>query len=135
MYTSIQLNIRRGKMKKRWVLLAAAAVTCTTAVWAQSRSVTVTVSGSTATASPSPYKMAAGQASINVILGTRGYRITSIVFSSGSGLFQCIIAADGGSAQCAIGQKEPGGEAQYTVNLTGNSGPVASDPAIFIQSE
>ena len=120
-------------MKFRWVLggLFWVALSATAQSGGQ---ISVTVADGVATVSPQSYQFAPGQASVTVALGTRGYTITGVAFAEGSGLFNCSPARNG-TYTCAVGQREPGGRATYTVRLSGNGSLVTSDPGIFIQSE
>jgi len=71
---------------------------------------------------------------VTVAVGTRGYTITGIQFSSGSGLFNCAPAA-AGTWSCTVGQRDPGGRATYTVSLSGSGTVIESQPGIFIQED
>jgi hypothetical protein len=120
-------------MQIRWILGSLCLIAACAAPAQSEKKISVTVAGGVVTLDPQSYQFAKGQTAVTVALGTRGYTISSIQFSSGSGLFNCA-AASGGTWSCAVGQKEPGGRATYTVTVT-NGTPVTSDPGVFIQDE
>lgn len=121
-------------MQIRWVLGSLCLIVACAAPAQSEKKISVTVADGVVTVDPSSYQFAKGQASVTVALGTRGYTISSIRFSSGSGLFNCA-AASGGTWSCAVGQKEPGERATYTVTVTGSGTPIDSPPAVLIQND
>jgi hypothetical protein len=122
-------------MKIRWVLGLLCVAAAFTAPAQSSKQISVTVAGSTVTVAPSSYTFAKGQSAVTVALGTRGYTITAIQFSSGSGLFNCTPGSGNTTWSCAVGQRDPGASATYTVTVTGDGAPLDSPPAILTQSE
>jgi hypothetical protein len=120
-------------MNIRWVV-ACLGLALAFGVPAQTRQISVTVADGVATVSPQSYQFAKGQAAVTVALGTRGYTITGITFSSGSGLFNCA-PSTGGNWSCAVGQRDPGGRATYTVTVNNGGTPIDSEPSVFIQSD
>lgn len=122
-------------MLNRWVLGSLCLIAACAAPAQSGPQIGVTVNGSTVTVSPSSYTFAKGQASVNVALGTRGYTITNIQFSSGSGLFNCTPQTGNTTWTCAIGTRDPGKSATYTVTVTGSGTPIDSQPSILVQAD
>lgn len=121
-------------MFNRWVLGSLCLLAACAAPAQDGPQIGVTVAGGTVTVSPSSYTFAKGQASVNVVLGTRGYTITNIQFTSGSGLFSCTAQSGNTTWTCAIGTKDPGKSANYTVTVS-NGTPITSPSNILTQSE
>jgi len=89
---------------------------------------------------PSTYAMGPGQASLTISLATRGYSISGITFSTGGDLFSCTVQGGGNVMLCAVGRREPGARAEYTLTLSsdgsgGSGAKITSTASIFIQSE
>lgn len=122
-------------MKIRWVLGSILLAAAFTAPAQGSKQISVTVAGGTVTVTPSSYTFARGQSSVSVALGTRGYTITAIQFSSGSGLFNCTPGSGNTTWNCAVGQRDPGASATYSVTVSNGGAPLDSPPSIFVQSE
>jgi asparagine N-glycosylation enzyme membrane subunit Stt3 len=122
-------------MTIRWILGTVFLAAACTAPAQSSKQISVTVVGSTVTVAPSSYTFAKGQHAVTVALGTRGYTITAIQFSSGSGLFNCTPGSGSTTWSCAIGQRDPGASATYTVTVSNGGTPIDSPPAILTQSE
>lgn len=122
-------------MNIRWGLVSLGVLVACAAPAQSPSQISVTVANGTVTVAPSPYKFAQGQGSVNVVLGTRGYTISAIQFKSGSGLFNCTPGSGSTTWTCAIGQRDPGASANYTVTVTNSGTPIVSSPNVLTQND
>lgn len=122
-------------MLNRWVLGSLCLIAACAAPAQSYPQISVTVANGNVTVTPVSYKFAKGQPSVNVVLGTRGYTITNIQFTSGSGLFSCTPQSGNTTWTCLIGTRDPGASANYTVTVSNGTTPSTSPTNVLTQND